>query len=130
MKTALSAEQLKRLEQKVGHRFHDVKLLTQALTHSSATADTPALDYERLEFLGDRVLALLAAEALMETYAEADEGGLAARLNALVRKEACAQIAVKLDLGSFLILGEAERGLGFPGLRFVERPLIDHDDAL
>jgi ribonuclease-3 len=67
---------------------------------------------QRLEFLGDRVLGLVIAGALMERSPKADEGVLAPRLNALVRKETCADIANTIGLGTALIMdmGEAKSG--------------------
>ena len=98
------------LEAKIGHEFNNRDVLMQALTHASAGAR--ALTNERLEFLGDRVLGLLAAEALMTRYPDAREGELAPRLNALVRKETCAGIAKDLDLGSLLRVSGSEGRAG------------------
>ena len=64
-----------------------------------------AADNQRLEFLGDRVLGLVIAEALLAQDPAATEGDLAPRLNALVRKETCAEVAAALDLGPALRLG-------------------------
>ena len=65
-------------------------------------------DLERLEFLGDRVLGLLTAEELWRRFPDMDEGGLAPRLNAMVRKETCAEAARALGLGAALILAPEE----------------------
>ena len=78
---------LKALEARIGHRFSDMALLEGALTHSSLSGDRTVRDLERLEFLGDRVLGLFAAESLWRRYPDMEEGALAPRLNALVRKE-------------------------------------------
>ncbi len=102
------ATSLQTLEDRVGYKFNNPALLKQALTHASSTSKTGEHDNERLEFLGDRVLALLAADALMGAYPDADEGGLATRLNALVRRETCASIAQDIGLGPFLILADSE----------------------
>ncbi len=112
MNDALATEQIGKLETKIGHRFRDPSILIRAMTHSSADAEQSSRDNERLEFLGDRVLALLAADTLMTHYPDAEEGGLASRLNALVRKETCASVAGELDLGRFLIMGDAESQSG------------------
>ncbi|MGB0498847.1 MAG: ribonuclease III [Rubricella sp.] len=105
------AAQRRSFAARLGHDFARAELLEQALTHSSiANRARPA--NERLEFLGDRVLNLVIADALMEQDGEADEGTLARRLNALVRKEACAEVAEALDLGQVLILGRAEARSG------------------
>lgn len=101
------------LADRLGYFFRDPDLLRVALTHSSARMATPAArDNERLEFLGDRVLGLAVAELLAERFAEATEGELARRLNVLVRKDTCAQVAQELDLGSLIHMsgGEAESG--------------------
>lgn len=112
MTEALEAEQVEQLELRIGYHFRDPLLLTHALTHASAADTDSGRDNERLEFLGDRILALLAAQALMDHYPEAEEGGLAVRLNALVRKETCAKVAGQLGLGAYLILGETENQFG------------------
>ena len=74
------------------HRFADPALLQAALTPPGAAAGT-APDYERLEFLGDRVLALVVADLLFDRFPGEDEGALSLRLVALVRKEALAEVA-------------------------------------
>ncbi|MGR3484869.1 MAG: ribonuclease III [Paracoccaceae bacterium] len=94
------------LAQRLGHRFADPALLTRALTHPSA--QTPRGDNQRLEFLGDRVLGLVIAEALLAADADAPEGTLAPRFNALVRKEACADVAREIGLDQALRLGRSE----------------------
>ncbi len=106
-----SSVDLDDLEQRIGHRFADRGLLIRALTHMSAAA-TPGASYQRLEFLGDRVLALTIAGMVFETFPEADEGELARRLNALVKRETCAEVGRKLGLGAAarLGLGEAQTG--------------------
>lgn len=63
---------------------------------------------ERLEFLGDRVLGLVVAERLFENYPITDEGGLAVRLNALVRREACAQAAEAAELGPYISMANSD----------------------
>jgi ribonuclease-3 len=96
------------LEAEIGYRFVDASLLLRSMTHSSygdGQRITP--DNERLEFLGDRVLGLLTADALFHHSAEA-EGTLARRLNALVRKETCAQVARQISISDALLLSTAE----------------------
>lgn len=97
------------LQKKLGYSFQDENLLTEALTHASHGQEQGAVDNERLEFLGDRVLGLLVAEQLIKMFPGAAEGALAVRLNALVRKEACAAIAKKLELDQFMWLGPSEQ---------------------
>jgi ribonuclease-3 len=101
------------LEAKLGHAFTDRALLEQALTHASvgAGAAKPA-DNERLEFLGDRVLGLVIAEALIEFEPSASVGSLSKRLHTLVSGETCAAVARDLGVGAALRLphGETKRG--------------------
>jgi ribonuclease-3 len=87
------------IESRIGYRFRDPALLAAALTHSSALGTGPSTHNERLEFLGDRVLGLLAAELLLDRFPDVPEGALAPRLNALVRREACAAVARAIELG-------------------------------
>ena len=87
---------LAELEAKLGYAFRDADLAARALTHLSAqTAGTQGRlgCYERLEFLGDRVLGLAVAQMLYEAYPQASEGELSMRLAMLVRRETCAEIA-------------------------------------
>lgn len=83
--------------------------MTRALTHSSA--DT-ARSNERLEFLGDRVLGLVAAEKLHALYPGDSEGALALKFNALVRQDACAHAAEAAGLAEHIILARSESGSG------------------
>lgn len=99
------------LEKRLGHAFTNRDLLVTALTHASAT-DSGAATYQRLEFLGDRVLGLAIAEMLMVAFPKANEGELAQRLTALVRNESCADVARDLDLGSAIRLGAGEAQSG------------------
>jgi len=92
---------------RLGHTFAQPDLLLRALTHASISTPTRP-DNQRLEFLGDRVLGLVMAEALLEADPGAAEGLLAPRYNALVRKETCAEIARELGLGDVLKLGRSE----------------------
>ncbi len=92
---------------RLGHTFRTPDLLVRAVTHASiGTATRP--DNQRLEFLGDRVLGLVMAEALMTSDTRASEGQLAPRFNALVRKETCADVARDVGLGDVLKLGRSE----------------------
>ncbi len=92
---------------RLGHDFARPDLLIRALTHGSiASATRP--DNQRLEFLGDRVLGLVMAEALFSADRAATEGQLAPRYNALVRGETCAAVARQIGLGEVLKLGRSE----------------------
>lgn len=92
---------------RIGHKFRQPELLARAVTHASiGSASRP--DNQRLEFLGDRVLGLVMAEALLAADTGATEGQLAPRFNALVRKETCAAVARDVGLGDVLKLGRSE----------------------
>ncbi|HRP12102.1 MAG TPA: ribonuclease III [Terricaulis sp.] len=105
------------LEQRLGHTFKDRALLIEALTHASALDGKKSArrSYDRLEFLGDRVLGLIVAERLLAARAEDDEGDLAPRLNALVNRHACAAAARAADLGAAVILSHSEESQGGRG---------------
>ena len=97
------------LEEGLGHSFKDRELLERALTHSSVGSGAKAVrHYERLEFLGDRVLNLLAAERLLALDPDAPEGDLNPRHAALVNGKTCAKVARRMGLGPALRLGPSE----------------------
>jgi ribonuclease-3 len=104
------------LQQRIGHDFADPRHLIRALTHSSALSPGPgqrrADSYQRLEFLGDRVLGLVVAAMLFEHFPEAEEGELSRRLAVMVRKESCADVARDWGAGEFLRLGDGEASSG------------------
>lgn len=102
----LSAE-MRAFEERIGHTFAQPELLMRALTHGSISSPTRS-NNQRLEFLGDRVLGLVMATALLDHDKDASEGQLAPRFNALVRKETCADVAREIDLGTVLKLGRSE----------------------
>ena len=107
------AQAVAELQNRLGHVFSDQGLLERALTHASAvTGARKAADNERLEFLGDRVLGLVIAQALGERDPEAGAGDLSKRLHGLVSGEACASVARDVGLGEAIRLppGEAKRG--------------------
>ncbi len=95
------------LQRRLGYDFQDPALLIRALTHVSAPKASEG-SYQRLEFLGDRVLGLTIAEMLYAAYPEAPEGELSRRLSELVRRETCAEVALAWDLGPYLNLGAGE----------------------
>ena len=105
------SRELAALQERIGHDFARPDLLVRAVTHGSVASDMRG-DNQRLEFLGDRVLGVVIAEALMTVDPEADEGQLAPRFNALVRKETCADVARAIDLGAVLRLGKSEQMTG------------------
>lgn len=95
----------------LGHDFAKPELLVRAVTHSSmATAHRD--DNQRLEFLGDRVLNLVIADAIFAADPSAAEGELAVRYNYLVRKETCADVAREWGLGEVLKIGRSEMKSG------------------
>ena len=106
----LSAE-LSAFCQRIGHVFAKPDLLVRSLTHASMTSANRE-NNERLEFLGDRVLGLVMAEALYSGEKAAREGQMAPQFNALVRKETCAEVARSVDLGLVLKLGRSEMKSG------------------
>jgi len=98
---------LRAFEARIGYSFSTPELLVEAVTHASMSSSTRN-DNQRLEFLGDRVLGLVMAQALIEADPNASEGALAPRFNALVRKETCADVAREIDLGAVVRLGRSE----------------------
>ena len=98
---------LEAFAKRLGHGFETPELLVRAVTHAS-TASESRPDNQRQEFLGDRVLGLVIADALLMADDRASEGQLAPRYNALVRKETCAEVAREIDLGAVLKLGRSE----------------------
>lgn len=109
MKLSADSEDIAALEQRLGHHFSDPDVLKLALSHSSAGA---AGDNERLEFLGDRVLGVVIAEKLYADFPHEDEGGLAVRLNAMVRREACAKVAREAGLAPHIVMASSESSSG------------------
>jgi ribonuclease III len=110
------------LTQTIGYEFVRPELLEEALTHPSALVperrrgrhrkSNPKRSYERLEFLGDRVLGLVIADLLWQRFAREPEGDLTRRLTDLVRRETLARVADKLGLGRSLVLSRAEAAAG------------------
>ena len=101
------SSELKSLSARIGYQFNNPELLIRAVTHASIGSPSKE-DNERLEFLGDRVLGLVIAQAVLEADRHAPEGLLAPRYNALVRREMCADVAKSIDLGAALRLGRSE----------------------
>lgn len=120
---------LAHLEETLGHVFTDRGHLERALTHISALPGTPANGphYQRLEFLGDRVLGIVMADLLFREFPEATEGELSRRLGHLVRRETCAEVARDWKVAPFLRLGAGESQ---SGLRTKDAMLADVCEAL
>jgi ribonuclease-3 len=106
------------LQRVLGHAFAQPALLIEALTHPSALAPDrgrsrrgplPKHGYERLEFLGDRVLGLVVADLLWRRFADEPEGSLTRRHTHLVRRETLARVAEQIGLGHYLLLSRTEQ---------------------
>jgi len=105
--------ELAALELRIGYAFKDRNLLREALTHGSVLdGGKKKRDYDRLEFLGDRVLGLVVAERLFAEHQNEQEGELAPRYNALVNMHACARAARAADLGAAVVLSPSEEANG------------------
>lgn len=111
----MSQADLDKLEKNISYSFVKKELLTLSLVHSSTNRrknDGQAIDNERLEFLGDRVLGLVIADTLLKRYPRDTEGDLARRHTALVRKEALARVAQDIELGLFIDMLASESAAG------------------
>jgi ribonuclease III len=106
---ARQVQDVRAVEARIGHVFADRNLIAVALTHVSAAAGRKHETYQRLEFLGDRVLGLAVSGMLYEAFPEAGEGELSRRLAGLVRKESCAETALAWGVDSCVLLGEIEQ---------------------
>ena len=100
------------LEEILDYRFNDSGLLTRALTHSSLKNSGNDASYERLEFLGDRVLGLIIAELLIDEFPDSAEGKLAPRLASLVSGRTLADVARNLGLAKFILMTDGEAAAG------------------
>lgn len=105
----MTPDRITAIQSILGYSFEQTDLLTKALTHSSAGGIN---SYERLEFLGDRVLGLIIAELLYARFPQEKEGDLAKRLAALVQGSLLANVAQNMGLGEFIILSESEKESG------------------
>jgi ribonuclease-3 len=123
------SEAVAALESRIGYAFRDGALLHRALRHASADAGKvrPKGTYERLEFLGDRVLGLLTAEFLFRKWPEATEHQLDSHFRVLVDRAACARIARRIGLGAALQMGGGETRAG---LRANDTVLADATESL
>ncbi len=103
------------LEQSLGYSFRNASLCETALTHKSwmnETQETGRTDNERLEFLGDAVLALVTSDLLMKRFPEQPEGELSKARAAIVNEGGLAQVAERLSLGQWIFLGRGEEQAG------------------
>lgn len=119
----LTPERFETISERIGYRFQDRLLLVTALSHSSMKRKHG--DYERLEFLGDRVLGLVIAEYLFRRNTTHREGDLAASHSALVRAEACADAGIAIDLAGMIMVGSGERAKGMHANRTVQGDVME-----
>ena len=103
-----------------GHSFSDSDLIITALTHRSLCNDNS----ERLEFLGDRVLALYVTDMLFKSFPNDSEGDLSKRLSYLVSRQALAEVATEIGLAEYIFIGSQE------ALRHQEKILADIFEAV
>jgi ribonuclease-3 len=108
--TSVNPERLDEITERLGYRFRNQALLTEALTHGSTQKHKG--DYQRLEFLGDRVLGLVIAEHLFRAHPIDGEGQLTHVLSSLVRSESCAEAGDTIGLSDLVIIGSGERAKG------------------
>ena len=123
-------DMLAELEERIGYRFRNRALLSEALTHRSALNELvarDARDNERLEFLGDAVLGLMVASLLLERFPDKREGGLSRLRASLVGEESLARLGHALGLGKHLVMGKGEEQTGGRGRRSI---LADAYEAL
>lgn len=96
---------MEKLQQRIGYKFRDIALLNRALTHPSLSKQE---NYQRLEFLGDTVIALVVARIIYDLFPDEQEGELARRLAGLVRSETLADVAREIGLGDDLKVALSE----------------------
>lgn len=122
----VSAQKIAQLEERIGYTFTEHARLVRALTHASATKNSGEVaHYERLEFLGDRVLGLCVAELLFDAFPDAPEGELSVRLNALVSGKTCAEIADEIGLHEFIQAGTDVKQLTSKRMRSVRADVTE-----
>jgi ribonuclease-3 len=100
---------IEELQNKIGYVFKNHDLLRTALTHSSTVGQE---NYERLEFLGDRVLGLVIAALLYKKFPNEQEGDMAKRLASLVQGKTLAELSARLSLGDYIFFSSAEAAAG------------------
>ncbi len=98
----------------LGHAFSRPELLEEALTHPSATSGEGRgkRNFERLEFLGDRVLGLVVSNLLLKRFPDEKVGALARRHTALVRSETLTRVARAIGLGEYIVMAQSEADSG------------------
>lgn len=112
MSQEVQADALQRLQTEIHYEFKQVKLLIQALSHSSYANEADSTSNERLEFLGDAILELTVSDQLFRKFPHAQEGQLTKMRSSMVSESALAVVARKINLGSILLLGKGEDAQG------------------
>ena len=97
---------IKKIQLNLNHKFHNTDLLINALTHTSFLNKKEEVRFERLEFLGDRVLGLAISDILYEIFPNESEGDLAKRFAVLVSGKTLAEIATKIKLQDFILVAD------------------------
>jgi len=95
-------ENLKKLQKKINVKFKNINILKKAITHKSYDSEN---NYEKLEFLGDRILGLVISKKLIDLYKDEKEGVLDKKLASLVNKNKCLEVAKELNLDKFILVG-------------------------
>ena len=122
----LTAQKIAQLETIIEHKFKSHERLVRALTHSSASKKAGEIShYERLEFLGDRILGLCIAEMLFSEFPNAREGELSVRLNALVSGNTCAEISDEIGLHEFIHAGADVKKLTGKRMKSVRADVVE-----
>ena len=105
-----------KLEKKINIKFKDPKFLIKSLTHKSYNSID---NYEKLEFLGDRVLGLVISKKLLEIYPDDQEGILDKKLASLVNKNKCLEVAKSINLEKFILVGQSrKKETEIPGIEY------------
>jgi len=113
------------LERILGHQFANPLLLCQAVTHRSVATGRGEHGYERLEFLGDRVLGMAVAAAVFHHFGDEAEGKLSMRHVELVRKETLAAVAIELGIDALIVMSPGEEHGGTRGSASVLADIIE-----
>lgn len=119
----LTAARFADISARLDYGFQDRGLLVTALSHASSQRKHG--DYERLEFLGDRVLGLVIAEHLYRTNPSEQEGELSTRHSALVRAEACAEAGEAIGIADLIMVGASERAKGMAANRTLQADVME-----
>jgi ribonuclease III len=117
------SQSLSQIQAIIGLEFQNKSICEHAFTHGSKQGR--GADYQRLEFLGDRVLSLVIAEALFKRFPAEAEGQLAAKLSQLVRMESCAAVGQSLGLDKFIIVGSVEKTKGVQRIASVVGDVVE-----